>query len=87
MRAFLENHMKDLVALDFFVVPTATFRRPVRPRRSGTSAPSTGTGGSARGCPRPFGPRYFLLKILAHNVGRLVTEERLRAVSIAVAGF
>jgi putative transposase len=25
-RAFLENHVKDLVALDFFVVPTATFR-------------------------------------------------------------
>ena len=25
-RAFLENHLKDLVALDFFVVPTATFR-------------------------------------------------------------
>ncbi len=24
-RAFLENHMKDLMALDFFVVPTATF--------------------------------------------------------------
>ncbi len=24
-RAFLENHLKDLVALDFFVVPTATF--------------------------------------------------------------
>ncbi len=24
-RAFLENHMRDLVALDFFVVPTATF--------------------------------------------------------------
>ena len=23
-RAFLENHLKDLVALDFFVVPTAT---------------------------------------------------------------
>lgn len=25
-QAFLENHLKDLVALDFFVVPTATFR-------------------------------------------------------------
>ena len=25
-RAFLENHLKELVALDFFVVPTATFR-------------------------------------------------------------
>jgi transposase InsO family protein len=24
-RAFLENHLRDLVALDFFVVPTATF--------------------------------------------------------------
>jgi putative transposase len=24
-RTFLENHLKDLVALDFFVVPTATF--------------------------------------------------------------
>jgi transposase InsO family protein len=24
-RAFLENHLKDLVAVDFFVVPTATF--------------------------------------------------------------
>jgi len=24
-RAFLENHLKDLVALDFFVVPSATF--------------------------------------------------------------
>jgi len=24
-RAFLDNHLKDLVALDFFVVPTATF--------------------------------------------------------------
>jgi len=24
-RAFLENHLKDLVAIDFFVVPTATF--------------------------------------------------------------
>lgn len=24
-RAFLENHVKDLVAVDFFVVPTATF--------------------------------------------------------------
>jgi putative transposase len=24
-RAFLENHLKELVALDFFVVPTATF--------------------------------------------------------------
>jgi hypothetical protein len=24
-RAFLENHVKDLVAIDFFVVPTATF--------------------------------------------------------------
>jgi hypothetical protein len=24
-RAFLENHLKDLVALDFFVVPTPTF--------------------------------------------------------------
>jgi putative transposase len=24
-RAFLENHLKDLVALDVFVVPTATF--------------------------------------------------------------
>jgi len=23
-RTFLENHLKDLVALDFFVVPTAT---------------------------------------------------------------
>ncbi len=34
-RAFLENHLKDLVALDFFVVPTAHFRRPVRSRRSG----------------------------------------------------
>lgn len=25
-RAFLDNHVNDLVALDFFVVPTATFR-------------------------------------------------------------
>ncbi|MBW2160488.1 MAG: transposase, partial [Deltaproteobacteria bacterium] len=25
-RAFLQNHMKDLVSIDFFVVPTATFR-------------------------------------------------------------
>jgi hypothetical protein len=25
-RAFLENHLRDLVAIDFFVVPTATFR-------------------------------------------------------------
>jgi putative transposase len=25
-RAFLENHAKDLIALDFFTVPTATFR-------------------------------------------------------------
>ena len=24
-RAFLDNHVKDLVAVDFFVVPTATF--------------------------------------------------------------
>ena len=24
-RAFLDNHVKDLVAIDFFVVPTATF--------------------------------------------------------------
>src|SRR5690242_4077364 len=24
-RAFLDNHLKDLVALDFFMVPTATF--------------------------------------------------------------
>jgi putative transposase len=24
-RAFLENHLRDLVAIDFFVVPTATF--------------------------------------------------------------
>ena len=25
-RAFLDNHVKDLVSIDFFVVPTATFR-------------------------------------------------------------
>jgi len=25
-RSFLDNHVKDLVSLDFFVVPTATFR-------------------------------------------------------------
>jgi transposase InsO family protein len=25
-RAFLDNHVKDLIALDFFTVPTATFR-------------------------------------------------------------
>src|SRR5262245_17432626 len=25
-RTFLENHVRDLIALDFFVVPTATFR-------------------------------------------------------------
>src|SRR6266566_7598153 len=25
-RAFLRNHTKDLIALDFFTVPTATFR-------------------------------------------------------------
>ena len=25
-RAFLDNHVQDLVAIDFFVVPTATFR-------------------------------------------------------------
>jgi putative transposase len=25
-RAFLDNHVKDLVAIDFFTVPTATFR-------------------------------------------------------------
>ena len=25
-RAFLQNHTKDLVSIDFFVVPTATFR-------------------------------------------------------------
>ena len=25
-RAFLENHLQDLVAIDFFAVPTATFR-------------------------------------------------------------
>ena len=25
-RTFLDNHMKDLVSIDFFVVPTATFR-------------------------------------------------------------
>jgi len=25
-RAFLDNHVKDIVAIDFFVVPTATFR-------------------------------------------------------------
>ena len=25
-RSFLENHLKDLVSVDFFVVPTATFR-------------------------------------------------------------
>lgn len=25
-RAFLDNHVKDLISLDFFVVPTATFR-------------------------------------------------------------
>ena len=25
-RTFLENHAKELVALDFFIVPTATFR-------------------------------------------------------------
>jgi hypothetical protein len=24
-RAFLDNHVKDLVAIDFFTVPTATF--------------------------------------------------------------
>ena len=24
--AFLENHLQDLVAIDFFAVPTATFR-------------------------------------------------------------
>src|SRR5574341_291873 len=27
-RAFLDNHLRDLVAIDFFVVPTATFRIP-----------------------------------------------------------
>ena len=25
-RAFLDNHVRDIVAIDFFVVPTATFR-------------------------------------------------------------
>ena len=25
-RTFLDNHVKDLVSIDFFVVPTATFR-------------------------------------------------------------
>jgi putative transposase len=25
-RAFLKNHAKDLIAVDFFIVPTATFR-------------------------------------------------------------
>jgi hypothetical protein len=25
-RTFLQNHLADLVAVDFFVVPTATFR-------------------------------------------------------------
>jgi hypothetical protein len=25
-RAFLENHVADLVSIDFFTVPTATFR-------------------------------------------------------------
>ena len=25
-RAFLKNHAKDLIAVDFFTVPTATFR-------------------------------------------------------------
>ena len=25
-RAFLDNHLQDLVAIDFFTVPTATFR-------------------------------------------------------------
>jgi putative transposase len=27
-RSFLDNHVKDLISLDFFVVPTATFRAP-----------------------------------------------------------
>jgi len=26
LRAFLENHVKDLVFVDFFVVPTVTFK-------------------------------------------------------------
>jgi hypothetical protein len=26
LRVFLDNHVKDIVAIDFFVVPTATFR-------------------------------------------------------------
>jgi putative transposase len=25
-RTFLDNHVKDLISIDFFVVPTATFR-------------------------------------------------------------
>jgi len=45
-RAFLDNHLKDLVFIDFFVVPTATFRvlssrcssPPDRPGRARTSS-------------------------------------------------
>ena len=25
-RTFLDNHLRDIVAVDFFIVPTATFR-------------------------------------------------------------
>ena len=60
-RAFLDNHVKDLVAIDFFVVPTATFGvlfgflvlahdcRPVL-HFNVNSEPDGGVDGAAAGC-------------------------------------
>ena len=59
-RAFLDNHIKDLMAIDFFVVPTATFsvlfgflvlahdRRRVL-HFNVTSEPDSGVDGAAAG--------------------------------------
>jgi hypothetical protein len=63
-RSFLDNHVKDLVAVDFFVVPTATFgvlfgvpgagpRPPAGGALQGDRAPDSGVDGAAVGAGLP----------------------------------
>ena len=39
-RTFLTNHVRDLVSIDFFTVPTARLARPLRPRRARPPSPA-----------------------------------------------
>ena len=55
-RAFLAAHARDIVAVDFFLVPTLTFRLLVRLRRASAMTAANSSTSTSRITPRQSGP-------------------------------